>query len=132
MSLPRAAWNEAEHVAFYREHNEEQRRELEARGEPADPLALFAGSLCPSTTTDAAGVFQLVLDVPSSSSYTAFGRKLSASGNEPRDGIEALRIERPGHDPVLVMAPAGTWTRVPDSRGWEHYADWDLGNVRVP
>ena len=128
-----AAWQQqdAESLRLFREWN--------AENDPAvteDDLGGYERAMMlsyPTVTTPVDGSFTLDLDVPCSSSRSAFGIQVSSSGDGPREGLAVLRLERPGHPPVRIRVPAGDWRRRQGT--YDHgqpYAFWDLGDIRVP
>lgn len=127
--LQRKAWK-AESDARERAYN--QAHGIPTTGDEPGTRHPGFGSIYPSTTTDENGRFRLDLAVPCSGSTSVLGLVTYRSGDGPREGLEALRIEGPGMAPVRVPVPAGAWKRRQGAYDDEKpYAVWMLGDIRL-
>lgn len=129
MAFPVREWAEDEtEVARFRRMID-ARRAVARRKSPGAALGSYPMSLVGGALTDAAGVFTMLVDVP----WCVYDSGCAGSDPvrpPPRHGIEALRIEIEGGDPVVLEAPTGTWTEHEEPDGL--WATYDVGVVRVP
>ena len=93
------------------------------------PHPFCAPELSGGGQTQVDGTFSFVFTIPWS--YDVRGLSQSnPSYPPPRHGIQVLRIEIAGRDPVILDVPEGTWTQHDGEDGL--WATWDLGVVEVP
>lgn len=131
LTLPQRTWaDEPETIANYRKWNaEEAENEARAQADGRELLRSKRPSLCASGTADATGTFDLLVSVPWSM-RTVNGVPLDHASPPPRRGVQALLVEREGHEPIVLEVTGGTWVKakVADLDIW---ATWDLGTLRV-
>ena len=90
------------------------------------------GGMYHCAVTDADGRFRIDVSVPCSGTRSLAGITLSSSGDEPRDGVDVLRIERRDRPVTRIPVPDGTWTRRDGPYAFDKpYAVWDVGTVRL-